>query len=233
MREDSPNQFSPTDLLDGPANSLFWNILPASPCGSRFYPHCPRYPRPKLSRMNTLQTGAKKMWRHTRTAAGYVVASAAGTSLLWGRGPMKRRVQFARARQAEHSCSIKLVRSRHAHGAFMKAHLRCTLVLVSILFAASAIAAAEDSCQKLNTLTIPDVKIIFAQPVNAGDFAGPPTPNGSRDLTAPYKHVPAFCRVVAVAKPTHRLRNPAGSLDAASGLERQTARPRQRRVRRT
>jgi feruloyl esterase len=84
----------------------------------------------------------------------------------------------------------------------MKAHLRCTLVLVSILFAASAIAAAEDSCQKLNTLTIPDVKIIFAQPVNAGDFAGPPTPNGSRDLTAPYKHVPAFCRVVAVAKPT-------------------------------
>jgi len=84
----------------------------------------------------------------------------------------------------------------------LKAHLRCTVAFVPFLLAASAIAAAEeDSCQKLTGLAIPDVKIIFAQPVNAGDFAGPRTPNSGRDLTAPYKNVPAFCRVVAIAKP--------------------------------
>jgi hypothetical protein len=84
----------------------------------------------------------------------------------------------------------------------MKAHLLGKLIITSLLLAASALAAAEDSCEKLTGLDIPDAKIIFAQPVNAGDFAGPRTPNSGRDLTAPYKNVPAFCRVVAIAKPT-------------------------------
>jgi len=84
----------------------------------------------------------------------------------------------------------------------MKTSLLGKFVIASLLLAASAVAAAQDSCQKLTGLAIPDVKIIFAQPVNAGDFAGPRTPNSGRDLTVPYKNVPAFCRVVAVAKPT-------------------------------
>src|SRR5579863_5837563 len=78
-----------------------------------------------------------------------------------------------------------------------------TFVLVAtFLLAANAIAVAEDSCEQLITIGIPGAKVTFAQTVAAGTFAGPPSPISGRDLTAPYKNVPAFCRVVAEAKPT-------------------------------
>ncbi len=84
----------------------------------------------------------------------------------------------------------------------MKTRFIYKLVLSSFLVAASAAALAEDSCEKLTGIAIPGAKITFTDTVAAGTFAGPPTPFTGRDLTAPYKNVPAFCRVVAEAKPT-------------------------------
>jgi hypothetical protein len=80
-------------------------------------------------------------------------------------------------------------------------------LMATLLLTAYTVALAEDSCDKLMGAaipgaTIPGAKITFAQTVAAGTFAGPPTPFSGRDLTAPYKKVPAFCRVVAEAKPT-------------------------------
>jgi len=70
------------------------------------------------------------------------------------------------------------------------------------MLAASAVAVAEDNCGKLMGLAVAGAKITFAQTVDAGTFAGPRNPNGGRDLTEPYKNVPAFCRVVAQAAPS-------------------------------
>ena len=85
----------------------------------------------------------------------------------------------------------------------MKARVGYRIVLTSFLVAASAAALAEDACDRLMALKVPGATIILAQTNAAGTFAGPPLPPfTSRDLTAPYKNVPAFCRVVAVAKPT-------------------------------
>ncbi len=70
-----------------------------------------------------------------------------------------------------------------------------------LLFAGTA-ALAEDGCAQLMKHSIPGATIILADSVAAGTFAGPPTANGNRDLTVPYKHVPAFCRVVVLAKPS-------------------------------
>jgi hypothetical protein len=76
------------------------------------------------------------------------------------------------------------------------------LALVSLLLGGSAVAA-EDACVRLMGAKVPGATIILAQMNAAGTFAGPPVPPfDSRDLTAPYKNVPAFCRVVAVAKPS-------------------------------
>jgi Tannase and feruloyl esterase len=76
-----------------------------------------------------------------------------------------------------------------------------SFLFASFLFAACASGFAQDACEKLSQVTIPDAKIIFAKTIEAGTFAGPPT-GASRDLTAPYKNVPAFCRVVGLATPT-------------------------------
>ena len=80
--------------------------------------------------------------------------------------------------------------------------LRCTLAVASFLLAACGSSFAQNACGKLMQVSLPNAKIIFADMVDAGGFAGPPTEGGSRDLTAPYKHVPAFCRVVAIATPS-------------------------------
>jgi feruloyl esterase len=84
----------------------------------------------------------------------------------------------------------------------MKSRIRSTLVVASFLLAACASSLAQNACAKLAQVTIPDAKIIFADVVDAGGFAGPPTEGGGRDLTAPYKNVPAFCRVVVLATPS-------------------------------
>jgi hypothetical protein len=84
---------------------------------------------------------------------------------------------------------------------FTSAFARCTLAVALLLLGACASGVAQDSCEKLSQVTIPDARIIFAKTIDAGTFAGPPT-GASRDLTAPYKNVPAFCRVVALATPS-------------------------------
>ena len=78
----------------------------------------------------------------------------------------------------------------------------CSFIFSCFLLASCGIALANDSCDKLGSLAITGTKIIFAQTVAAGRFAGPPSEFTGRDLTAFYKNVPAFCRVVAVATPT-------------------------------
>jgi hypothetical protein len=75
-------------------------------------------------------------------------------------------------------------------------------LLAAFLVASSAIALSQNSCAALMKSKIAGATITFADIVAAGGFAGPPTPNGGRDLTAPYKNVPAFCRVVVESKPT-------------------------------
>jgi hypothetical protein len=79
-----------------------------------------------------------------------------------------------------------------------------TTFLLAAAFAlvSSVVAFGDESCDKISELTIPNAKIIFAQTVAAGTFAGPSAAFTGRDLTAFYKNVPAFCRVVAIATPS-------------------------------
>jgi len=74
--------------------------------------------------------------------------------------------------------------------------------LAAFLSLSSPLAHAENSCAQLMASKVSGASIIFADNVAAGAFAGPPTASSGRDLTTPYKNVPAFCRAVAVAKPT-------------------------------
>lgn len=62
-------------------------------------------------------------------------------------------------------------------------------------------AASNESCERLAKFGIPNVSIT-ATPVPAGGFAGPKQNFTGRDLSDFYKSLPAFCRVVAHAKPS-------------------------------
>ena len=68
-----------------------------------------------------------------------------------------------------------------------------------ILLSTSVCAHAQDSCEKISALKIPDTSISLAQSEAAGTFNGPPAPFSGMDLSALYKSLPAFCRVVATA----------------------------------
>ena len=76
--------------------------------------------------------------------------------------------------------------------------------VLCLLFAlaASALAFADDSCERLAAAKISGATITLAQTVAAGTFVGPPMVFTGQDLTEFYKSLPAFCRVVAEAKPT-------------------------------
>ena len=71
-----------------------------------------------------------------------------------------------------------------------------------ILLFSSAAAYAQDACERLTAAKIPNTTITLAQKVAAGTFNGPPAPFSGTDLSPLYKSLPAFCRVVAEAKPT-------------------------------
>ncbi len=63
MRADSIHPIPTIDPHSGrssAAKSLFWKILPVSPCGSRFWPDSIRYPPRKFLRMNILENEQKK-----------------------------------------------------------------------------------------------------------------------------------------------------------------------------
>ncbi|HEY3929413.1 MAG TPA: tannase/feruloyl esterase family alpha/beta hydrolase [Candidatus Koribacter sp.] len=71
----------------------------------------------------------------------------------------------------------------------------CTILL-------SNISAAQNSCDALAKADISNTTITMAQSVAAGTFNGPPDLFTGRDISAFYKTLPAFCRVIAAAKPT-------------------------------
>jgi feruloyl esterase len=75
-------------------------------------------------------------------------------------------------------------------------------LLASALLAAGCSAFADDSCEKVAAAKIPGATVTLAQAVAAGAFTGPAEVFSGRDMSAFYKKLPAFCRVVADAKPT-------------------------------
>jgi hypothetical protein len=79
----------------------------------------------------------------------------------------------------------------------MKHHL-CSfgIACISLL---SAFAFGEDACERLAAAKIPNTTITLAQTAAAGTFKGPPAPFSEVDISALYKSLPAFCRVVAEA----------------------------------
>jgi hypothetical protein len=83
----------------------------------------------------------------------------------------------------------------------MKARSSRWAVAFLLLFSSVA-AYAQDACARLTAAKIPNTTITLAQTVAAGTFDGPPAAFSGTDLTPLYKSLPAFCRVVAEAKPT-------------------------------
>ena len=65
-----------------------------------------------------------------------------------------------------------------------------------------AAPAANDACSKLSNLQIPLVAITEAKTYQAGTFPPQPSPFGDGNMAEFYSKLPAFCRVVAVAKPS-------------------------------
>jgi hypothetical protein len=86
----------------------------------------------------------------------------------------------------------------------MKSVLCSVLVVVplALLAAAPPPAYAQDACERLTGAKIPNTTITLSQTVAAGTFNGPPAPKSGGELALLYKSLPAFCRVVAEAKPT-------------------------------
>jgi feruloyl esterase len=78
------------------------------------------------------------------------------------------------------------------------------VVLLAVLACSSTFAQEPPramNCEQLAQRTFAGVTILEARSVAAGTFAGPRAVFTNRDLTELYKFLPAFCRVVAVAKP--------------------------------
>jgi len=67
---------------------------------------------------------------------------------------------------------------------------------------AGAGQASSDSCEKLAALAIPNASITTAKVVSAGTFVGPAQAFTGGDLSAFYKSLPGFCRIVARARPS-------------------------------
>ena len=77
---------------------------------------------------------------------------------------------------------------------------KCALVL-GVSIATCISAHSQDNCEKLSALKVPNATIT-AQTVAAGAYKGVPAPFSGADLSPLYKTLPAFCHVVAEAKPT-------------------------------
>ncbi len=71
-----------------------------------------------------------------------------------------------------------------------------------LLLLSGATAYAQDACERLAAAKISDTTITLAQTVAAGTFNGPPAPKSGSELALLYKSIPAFCRVIAEAKPS-------------------------------
>ncbi|HWE85636.1 MAG TPA: tannase/feruloyl esterase family alpha/beta hydrolase [Terracidiphilus sp.] len=62
--------------------------------------------------------------------------------------------------------------------------------------------ASSQGCEKLAGLAVPNASITMAREVDAGAFVAPPAPFTGNDASAFYKTLPAFCRIVAHARPS-------------------------------
>ncbi len=78
----------------------------------------------------------------------------------------------------------------------------CVFSAIGYLVLAVGAAFAQEQCERLSSVKIADTTITLAETVAAGTFNGPPAPFTGADISALYKALPAFCRVVAEAKPT-------------------------------
>ena len=76
------------------------------------------------------------------------------------------------------------------------------LLLSSALLAAQPEPASSQKCEALARLNLPNVTITTARTEAAGEFNGPRHPFTGADISAFYKQLPAFCRVVAKAHPS-------------------------------
>lgn len=63
-------------------------------------------------------------------------------------------------------------------------------------------APGKSACEALGQLKLQAASVTLAQSVSAGTFAGPAAVFTGQDLSSFYKGLPAFCRVVAVARPS-------------------------------
>ena len=61
---------------------------------------------------------------------------------------------------------------------------------------------SKESCERVASAPLANARIVLAELVPAGGFKGPNEVFSGRDMTAFYKGLPAFCRVVAEAHPT-------------------------------
>ncbi|MGA9587802.1 MAG: tannase/feruloyl esterase family alpha/beta hydrolase [Terracidiphilus sp.] len=84
--------------------------------------------------------------------------------------------------------------------------LSCAILAVGTLSATAqtqtTAAPMSDQCGRIASLELPYVSITTATVVTRGTFEGPREPFTGADLSAFYKMLPGFCRVVAHAKPT-------------------------------
>ena len=61
---------------------------------------------------------------------------------------------------------------------------------------------SKETCERIASAPVPNAKITLAELVAAGGFKGPNEVFSGRDMSAFYKGLPAFCRVVVEAHPT-------------------------------
>jgi feruloyl esterase len=75
-------------------------------------------------------------------------------------------------------------------------------LMLSAAIGCTAVPAFAASCESLASLSLPNTTVTLAQLVPAGAFS-PPAPEGRGGRGGPnYKDLPAFCRVLATARPT-------------------------------
>jgi feruloyl esterase len=84
-----------------------------------------------------------------------------------------------------------------------------TLALAAVLFFGSDLLCqkseanpAHGPCESLTQLKLPAARVTSATLVPAGTFNGPPAVFSGQDLSAFYKTLPAFCRVLVQSTPT-------------------------------
>src|SRR4249919_1516394 len=88
-----------------------------------------------------------------------------------------------------------------------KSLMASTLWIVSTVVVCAATSSfadpiSKESCERLTSLSVANTRIGQAEWLLAGGFKGPNEVFSGRDMTAFYKGLPPFCRVVAEAHPS-------------------------------